>query len=102
MLSINIPKNAPIIVTYNIFILNENPFIEDDKIIIMIPKIEANDPSIVIPPDLPVSTSFKLVINLGFFELNKPISVASVSPVAIAIDVINLLNYQFIMNNKMS
>ena len=89
ILSINVPNIAPKIDIINIFVLNENPFTEDDRIIIIIPKIDANDPNTVIPPYIPVSTSLKLVINRGFFELNKPISVANVSPVAIAIDVIN-------------
>ena len=89
MLSINVPNIAPKIDNIIIFILNENPFTEEDRIMIIIPKIDAIVPNTVIPPDFPVSTSLKLVINRGFFELNKPISVANVSPVAIAIEVIN-------------
>ena len=89
MLSINVPNIDQKIDNIIIFILNENPFTYDDMIIIIIPKTDANDPNTVIPPDFPVSTSLKLVINRGFFELNRPISVANVSPVAIAIAVIN-------------
>ena len=44
------------------------------------------------PPDVPGSITFRFIIDLGFFLLNSPISVANVSPVVTAIAVINPIN----------
>jgi len=38
-------------------LLNENPIIHEEIVIIIIPIIDAIDPNSVIPSDLPVSTS---------------------------------------------
>jgi len=50
------------------------------------PVIDAISPRIVIPPEVPASTFlFRFVINLGFLEDNKPISVAKVSAIEVLI-----------------
>ena len=63
-----------------------SPRMYEAKAIIIDPVNDAISPRIVIPPEVPASTFlFRFVINLGFLEDNKPISVAKVSAIEVLI-----------------